>query len=118
MPHIVERLLRKKRRVRAHIEGSEKRPRVSVYRSNKYTYAQAIDDVSRVTLASSSSSVAVKDEKQKKTKKDSAFVVGQTLGAKLKEKGIVEVVFDRSYFIYKGRVQALADGLREAGIKV
>lgn len=117
MPHIVERLLRKKRRVRAHIEGSEKRPRVSVYRSNKYIYAQAIDDVSRVTVVSSSS-VAATDEKQKKTKKDSAFVVGQTLGAKLKEKGITEVVFDRSYFIYKGRVQALADGLREAGIKV
>lgn len=117
MPHIVERLLRKKRRVRAHIEGSEKRPRVSVYRSNKYTYAQAIDDVARVTLASSSS-VVTKDEKEKKTKKDSAFIVGQTLGAKLKEKGITEVVFDRSYFIYKGRVQALADGLREAGIKV
>ncbi len=114
-----ERKLRRKRRISANIFGTEKRPRVVVFRSNRYIYAQAIDDESKKTLASFSSLVLSKEKGYKKSKKsEEAKNVGQKLAEILAKKNIKEVVFDRSLYSYGGRVKALAEGLREGGIKV
>jgi large subunit ribosomal protein L18 len=105
-----------KLRIRKRIKGTPGKPRISVYRSNKQIYAQAIDDVNGVTLASASSrekelaSVAGK-------KSELAVMVGKRLAAVCKEKGIENVVFDRSGYQYHGRVKSLADGAREGGLK-
>ncbi len=105
-----------KLRIRKRIKGTAVKPRISVYRSNKQIYAQAIDDVNGVTLASASSrekelaSVAAK-------KSEMAVMVGKRLAAVCKEKGIENVVFDRSGYQYHGRVKSLADGAREGGLK-
>lgn len=104
---------RRKRRVSTNIRGTDVCPRISVFRSSKYIYAQAIDDVKRVTLCISGSK---KVQKAKKT--EQAFEVGKELGAKLKEKNIQKAVYDRGSYTYLGRVQKLAEGLREAGIKI
>ena len=105
-----------KLRIRKRIKGTAGKPRISVYRSNKQIYAQAIDDVNGVTLASASSrekelaSVTAK-------KSEMAVMVGKRLAAVCKEKGIENVVFDRSGYQYHGRVKSLADGAREGGLK-
>ena len=103
-------------RVRKSIFGTTIRPRLNVYRSTRYIYAQIIDDINGKTLASASS-FALKSEMGEKSKTESAKLVGQTIAKKALELGIKEVVFDRSGYIYTGRVQALADGAREAGLK-
>lgn len=103
----------KKRRIGSKIKGTADRPRISVFRSNKYIYAQAIDDEKRITIASSSS---LKLAKERKT--DQAKKVGLDLGEKLLKKNIKEAVFDRNIYVYKGRVKAVAEGLRESGIEV
>jgi len=108
-----DKKLRKKRRVSANIKGTDKKPRVTVFRSNRYIYAQVIDDEKRITLAASSS---LKMKKDKKT--NQAKIVGLKLAEILKSKKINTVVFDRGVYIYKGRVKSLAEGLREGGIKV
>lgn len=108
-----DKKLRRKRRISQGIKGTETRPRVTVFRSIRYIYAQAINDEKRVTLAFSSS---VKKEKMKKI--DQAKQVGLDLAKSLIEKKINEAVFDRNVYIYKGRVKAVAEGLREGGIKV
>ncbi len=109
----LDKKLRKKRRIGSKIKGSADRPRISVFRSNRYIYAQAIDDEKRVTIVASSS------QKKKKTKKvDQAKQVGLELAKKLLEKNIKKAVFDRNVYVYKGRVKAVAEGLREGGIKV
>jgi large subunit ribosomal protein L18 len=105
--------LRKKRRIGSNIKGSSARPRISVYRSNRYIYAQAIDDEKRVTVGSFSSQKLTKNKKVNQAKE-----VGVNLAKILIEKKINEVVFDRNIYVYKGRVRALAEGLREGGIKV
>lgn len=105
--------IRKKRRVSTRIKGNDKRPRISVFRSNRYIYAQAIDDEKQTTLLSFSSQKLAKSNKVGQAKE-----VGLQLAKILKEKKIDEVVFDRNIYIYKGRVKALAEGLREGGIKV
>ena len=111
--------LRKKRKVRAKIFGTAERPRIAVNRSNKYIYAQAIDDTQNVTLAAYSVLNAKKEKDTKKTTKvETAKVIGNKLADILKEKGIKQAVFDRSYYLYKGRVQALCEGLRENGITI
>ncbi|MDQ6984957.1 MAG: 50S ribosomal protein L18 [Candidatus Dojkabacteria bacterium] len=103
---------RRKRGVRKNIEGSSLIPRVTVKRSNKHIQAQAIDDGGRITLAASS------DFKTKTgTKAESAKAVGLQLGKDMVAKKIDKIVFDRNGYKYHGRVSALADGLREAGIK-
>lgn len=107
------RVERRKRRVSANIRGSAACPRISVFRSSKYIYAQAIDDVNRVTLCAAGSK---KVEKVKKA--DQSFATGKELGLKLKEKNITKAVFDRGPYTYLGRVKKLAEGLREAGIQV
>jgi len=109
----LDKKIRKKRRVSLNIKGTDKRPRVTVFRSNRYIYAQAIDDEKKITLAASSS---LKMEKNKKS--DQAKKVGLKLAEILKTKKIDSVVFDRNVYIYKGRVKSLAEGLREGGIKV
>ncbi|MGB9883109.1 MAG: 50S ribosomal protein L18 [Microgenomates group bacterium] len=109
----LDKKLRKKRRVSSNIRGTASVPRISVFRSNRYIYAQAIDDEKRVTIASSSS---LKLPKAKKTAQ--ARQVGLDLAKKLIEKNIKKAVFDRSIYQYKGRVKALAEGLREGGIVI
>ncbi len=112
-----ERKVRHKR-VRTKVSGTSERPRLSVYRSLSQIYAQVIDDKKGVTLASAST--LDKDVKvlcQGKSKSEQAKIVGQTIAKRALEKNISEVVFDRGGYIYIGRVQALADGAREAGLK-
>ena len=108
---------RRKRRIRKKISGNGERPRVSVFRSSKHIYAQAIDDSKGVTVATVSTlSEGVKDAVEG-TKTDDAKAVGAALAKVLKEKGIEEVIFDRNGYLYHGRVKALAEGAREAGLK-
>jgi len=110
-----EKSLRRKRRTRAKMMGTTKKPRVSVFRSLVHISAQAIDDVAGKTLA------AATDKASKITKKTSkleiAAQVGEALGLKLKEKKIINIIFDKGAYKYHGRVKALADGIRKAGIK-
>ena len=106
------------KRVRTKVSGSSERPRLCVYRSLSQIYAQIIDDTKGVTLASASTlDNEVKALCQGKSKSEQAKIVGQTIAKRALEKKISEVVFDRGGYIYIGRVQALADGAREAGLK-
>lgn len=112
-----ERLVRHKR-VRRKLSGTSERPRLCIYRSLSQTYAQIIDDVKGVTLVSASTLDAdVKKLIEGKSKSEQAKIVGETIAKKALKAGIKEVVFDRGGYIYIGRVQALADGAREAGLK-
>ncbi len=112
-----ERVVRHKR-VRRKVVGSEERPRLSVYRSLSQIYAQVIDDSKGVTVASASTiDPEVKGLISGKSKSEQAKIVGQTIAKRALDKGVSEVVFDRGGYIYIGRVQALADGAREAGLK-
>ncbi len=111
---------RKKRhlRVRNKISGTAEMPRLCVYRSLNNIYCQIIDDVKGVTLAScSTKEKAVAAEIADMTKTEAAKAVGAAVAKKALEKGITAVVFDRGGYLYTGRVQALADGAREAGLK-
>ncbi len=107
--------LRRHERVREKIRGSAARPRLAVFRSLAHIYAQLIDDDAGRTLAAASS-LETKDGKQKKS--EQAKAVGAALGARAKAKGIAQAVFDRGGYRYHGRVKALADGVRAAGVKV
>ncbi len=103
--------------IRVKISGTPDCPRLAVYRSTKHIYAQLIDDVNHVTLASASS--IDKDLKEKLPHGgniDAAKVVGEAIAKKALKAGINEVVFDRGGFLYHGRIQALADAAREAGL--
>ena len=112
-----DRLVRHKR-VRNKVSGNAERPRLSVYRSLSQIYAQIIDDEKGVTLVSCSTlDPEVKGQLEGKSKSEQAKVVGQVLAKRALDKKIEEVVFDRGGYIYIGRVQALADGVREAGLK-
>ena len=108
---------RKKRqkRVRAKISGTAACPRLNVYRSNSHIYAQLIDDVAGVTLAAASTTE--KDFTEYGGNKEAAHKVGETLAKRAIEKGIETCVFDRSGYIYHGRVAELADGARAGGLK-
>ena len=108
--------LRRHRRVRGKISGTAARPRLDVFRSAKHIYAQVIDDEQGVTLASASS--MDKDFNAYGGNIDAAKKVGENIAKKCLEKGITEVVYDRGGFVYHGRVQALAEGAREAGLKL
>jgi len=112
-----ERIVRHKR-VRRKVVGTTERPRLSVYRSLSHIYAQVIDDANGVTLASASTLDAdVKALIEGKSKSEQAKIVGETVAKRALEKNVTEVVFDRGGYIYIGRVQSLADGAREAGLK-
>ena len=105
------------RRIRKKISGTSLRPRLAVFRSARHIYAQAIDDGAGSTLAASSTLTIQKSLKKTYTgNKEAAKAVGADVAKKLIEKSISTVVFDRGGFVYHGRVQALADGAREAGL--
>jgi len=106
---------RRHARVRKKIRGSAARPRLAVFRSLTHIYAQLVDDDAGRTLVAASSKEAA-DAKGKRT--ESAKTVGTLLGDRAKAKGVTEVVFDRGGYRYHGRVKALADGVRAAGVKV
>lgn len=108
-----EKLLRRHRRVRAKIQGSTQRPRLSVFRSNRGLYLQLIDDSKHQTLVSA----AIKELDQTVSKKtEQAFKLGELLAAKAKDQKISSVVFDRGGYKYHGRVKAVADGARAGGL--
>lgn len=115
-PRDVARLKRKKR-IRKNVEGTEERPRLSVFRSDKHIYAQIVSDITGNTLVSASSlSPEYKEMEAIKGKVNAAKRVGQIIAQKAIDKGIAKVVFDRNGFIYHGRVRALADAAREKGL--
>ncbi|MBR2377666.1 MAG: 50S ribosomal protein L18 [Clostridia bacterium] len=110
--------LKRHERVRNKISGTPERPRLCVFRSLSHIYAQIIDDVAGNTLVSCSTlDKAVAESVKELTKKEAAKVVGTEIAKRALEKGITEVVFDRGGYIYTGRVESLADGAREAGLK-
>lgn len=113
-----EERLRRHSRVRKKISGTAEMPRLNVYRSLNHIYAQVIDDVKGVTICSASTmEKAVRDEIKDLTKTDAAKAVGKKVADRAAEKGITAVVFDRGGYLYTGRVQALAEGAREGGLK-
>lgn len=103
-------------RVREKIFGTVEKPRLNVYRSTKYIYAQIIDDINGHTLCSFSS-LGITAQLEGKTKTQAAKIVGMEVAKKALALGITEVVFDRGGYLYTGRVQSVADGAREAGLK-
>ena len=108
----------KHRRLRHHLNGTATTPRLAVFRSNKHIYAQIIDDTVGKTLVSASTlQKDVKAELEKTNNVDAAAYLGTVIAKRAIEKGIKEVVFDRGGFIYQGKIQALADAAREAGLK-
>ncbi|PTN37356.1 50S ribosomal protein L18 [Desulfonatronum sp. SC1] len=109
--------VRRRHRIRKKISGNAVRPRLVVFRSNAYIYAQLIDDDNGHTLASSSSLNLSKDGGVNGFTRDSAMQVGKDLANKAKEKDIRQVVFDRGGYIYHGKIKALADGAREGGLQ-
>ena len=112
----IRRRLNIKRRVRKIVNGTAERPRMSVFRSNKQIYVQLIDDLAGKTLlAASSRENGIEEEKI--TKIEKAAKVGALIAERAKEAGIEVVVFDRGGFLFHGRVKALADAAREAGLK-
>ncbi len=106
---------RRKIRLRKKIHGTPENPRLVVFRSNKYIYAQLIDDENGNVLAASSS-LAFKEE-GKRLNLENAKRVGEDIGHLALKKNISSVVFDRNGYLYHGRIKALADGAREAGLK-
>ncbi|HZK72883.1 MAG TPA: 50S ribosomal protein L18 [Clostridia bacterium] len=105
--------LKRHRRVRVHVSGTKERPRLAVYRSLNHVYAQLIDDAGSHTLAAAST-VALK---AKGNGIEEAAKVGKEIAAKAKAVGVSSVVFDRGGFLYHGRIKALADAAREAGLE-
>ena len=104
--------------IRKRIAGTAERPRLSVFRSAKHVYAQAIDDTTgRVLAAASDLEENLKANAAGKPKKERAREIGKAIGGKLQAAGISAVVFDRNGFIYHGRVKEVADGAREAGLE-
>ena len=112
-----EQIRRVHRRIRTKIEGCAERPRLAVYKSGKHIYAQLIDDINHVTLASSSSlDKELKAQIKNGASVEAAKLIGSDIAKKAKEKNIECVVFDRGGFLYHGRIAALADAAREAGL--
>ena len=108
---------KRRRRIRRKVNGTAERPRLAVFRSAKHIYAQVIDDVSGVTLASASTvSKDLRGNLADSNKTDAAKKVGALLAEQCKGKSITQVVFDRGGFLFHGRVKALADAAREAGL--
>jgi large subunit ribosomal protein L18 len=108
-----KRRTRRKKGIRKHISGTKAKPRVSVYRSNRHIFVQAIDDENGMTLCSVSDV-----ETGAKSNTEGAHKVGEKLGEKLKQVKVQEAVFDRNGFVYHGVVKSVAEGIRKAGIKV
>ena len=121
MTYLKDLRARRKRRharVRKKVSGTPTRPRLCVFRSLKHIYAQIIDDTAGRTLASASTlDPEIRDEAKLKNKTEAAKLIGALIGKRALKKGITQVVFDRGGYKYHGRVKALADGAREAGLK-
>jgi len=118
MKRLDEKLRRKTRRkagIRKRISGTAKRPRVTIYKSNRYTYLQAVDDTEGVTLAAVSN--LEKELGEIKNNVSQIGKLGDKLAEKLKEKKIKEVVFDRNGYLYHGILKSVADGMRKSGIQ-
>ena len=113
-----ERRIRAHRRVRRGVEGSVERPRLCVFKSLSYVYAQVIDDSQGSTIAQANSSEnEIRKQLEAGTKsKSAARLVGEVIGARAKEKGVEKVVFDRGGFIYHGKVREVAEGARSKGL--
>lgn len=112
------RRIKRKGSIRKRLFGTAERPRLSVFRSAKHVYAQAIDDVSgRVVAAASDTEEKLAQAVHGKPKKDRARMIGKAIGAKLIAVGVTSAVFDRNGFIFHGRVKEVADGAREAGLE-
>ena len=106
------------KRVRAKISGTTERPRLNVFRSLSNIYAQVIDDTKGITLASASTmDKNIAKSIEGKTKQEAAFIVGQAIAKNAMSKGVKQVVFDRAGYQFTGRVKALADGARDAGLE-
>src|SRR5882672_3894879 len=109
---------KRKGTIRKRITGTAERPRLSVFRSAKHVYAQAIDDVTgRVLAAASDTEEKLGQAATGKPKKERARMIGKAIGGKLVAAGVTSVVFDRNGFIFHGRVKEVADGAREAGLE-
>ncbi len=109
---------RRKRRIRKKVSGTSERPRLTVYRSHKHIYGQIVDDLTSKTLVAASSLVKeLKGAAKHGGNVDAAKKVGALLAKRALEKGVKQVVFDRNGYLYHGRVKALADAAREAGLK-
>jgi large subunit ribosomal protein L18 len=104
-------------RIRKKMEGTAERPRLNVYRSINHIYVQVIDDLNGKTLVSASTAEGKKESRTKGGNVASAKQVGKTIAERAKAKGVTKVVFDRGGYIYHGRVKALADAAREAGLQ-
>jgi large subunit ribosomal protein L18 len=110
--------IRRHARVRAKVEGTAARPRLSVFRSLNHIYAQVIDDTQGLTLVSASTiDPELTSNLDGKVKKSQAELVGQAIAKKALEKGVQQVVFDRGGYKYSGRIQVLADAARKEGLK-
>ncbi len=110
--------VKKHTRLRHHLAGTAQRPRLAVFRSNKHIYAQIIDDsIGNTLVAASTMEKAINADLENTDDVAAATAVGTAVAKKALEKGITEVVFDRGGYIYQGKVQALADADREAGLK-
>ncbi|MBU1194597.1 MAG: 50S ribosomal protein L18 [Proteobacteria bacterium] len=115
-PRLLSRLKRK-RRIRKNISGSQDRPRLTVFRSSKHIYAQIIDDTQGATLVSASTlDKEFKENKVEGKKIEIAKAVGSLIGRRAVDKGITKVVLDRNGYLYHGRIKSLSDGAREAGL--
>jgi large subunit ribosomal protein L18 len=116
-----DRRQRIKYRIRKRMQGTPERPRLSVFRSVSHIYVQVIDDVAGTTLASASSiETGLKGKMAKDVRagnRKGAELVGKTIAERLKEKGITRVIFDRNGFLYHGRVRAVAEAARQAGLE-
>lgn len=112
-----DRITRKKRRTRGKLFGTHDVPKISVFRSNRYFYAQAIDDVKRETIAAASSKAILKKD-EKNPRGVPPKEVGKDLAQKLLKKGIKKAVLDRGPYRYLGRVRSFTEGLREGGVQV
>ena len=110
--------LKRKKRIRKKLVGTGNRPRLCVFRSAKHIYAQVIDDsLGQTLVAASSLEKTVRENTESKNKLNAANTVGKIIGQRALEKGVKKIVFDRNGFLYHGRIKAVSDGAREAGLK-
>ena len=119
MRKIIDKMRRRVKRrasIRKKVHGTAERPRLTVYKSNRYTYVQAIDDIAGVTLAAASN--LEKEQRGLQNKVGALEKLGALIAERLKGKNISEVVFDRNGYRYHGKVKAIAEGARKAGIRV
>ncbi len=108
---------KRKKRIRKKIFGTQERPRMTVFRSAKHIYTQIVDDTQGITLATASTTEKEVMEQQKfENKTAAANYIGQLIAERASQKGIKSVVFDRNGFLYHGRIKAVSDGARKAGL--